>query len=244
MPRHKPHDELPERSPWLHGWPEIDDARVRAAFARVPREAFIREELQEWATCDTALPIDEGQTISQPFVVALMTQALELQPGLRVLEIGTGSGYQTAILAELTSRPDEVRGENVWTVERSAKLSERAASLLRAMGYRPHYAVGDGAAGWPAAAPYDAIIVTAAARALPRPLWDQLAEGGRLVIPVGPPDAGQMLWLVIKQGGKLLRRRLGGVRFVPLISPLLDDPWQCIDLEAVDPDNPGGGRGL
>jgi protein-L-isoaspartate(D-aspartate) O-methyltransferase len=230
MAHRQPHDELPEKSPWLHGWPEIYDGRVRAAFSRVPRPAFVGDELQEWATCDTALPIEEGQTISQPFVVALMTQALELQPGLRVLEIGTGSGYQTAILAELSTRPDQVLGENVWTVERNATLSSDAGQRLRALGYRPHFAVGDGAAGWPAAAPYDAIIVTAAASALPRPLWDQLFEGGRLVIPVGPPDVGQVLWLVTKHEGQMVRRQLGGVRFVPLISPILDDPRQRIEL--------------
>ena len=230
MPHDKPVDDLPEDSPWLHGWPEIDDVGVRAAFARVPRPAFVGSEMQQWATCDTALPIGEGQTISQPFVVALMTQALELQRGLRVLEIGTGSGYQTAILSELTSHPDDVRGQNVWTVERNARLSEQAVVLLRALGYRPHFAVGDGAAGWPTAAPYDAIIVTAAASALPRPLWDQLADGGRLVIPVGPADIGQTLWLVIRQGRKMITRSLGGVRFVPFISPILDDPHQRIEL--------------
>lgn len=226
-------DEPPEKAPWLHGWPEIHDPRVRDAFRRVPRAAFVGDDLQEWATCDTALPIDEGQTISQPFVVALMTQALALQPGLRVLEVGTGSGYQTAILAELSSRAEQVPGENIWTVERSQILSDLARQRLRALGYRPHFAVGDGAAGWPEAAPYDAIMVTAAASALPRPLWDQLAEGGRLVIPIGPLDHGQMLWLVVKQAGRLLARQLGGVRFVPLISPILDLPHQRIDLDEV-----------
>jgi protein-L-isoaspartate(D-aspartate) O-methyltransferase len=221
-----PRGDVPADTPWLHGWPEIYDARVRAAFARVPRAAFVGEEMQPWATCDTALPIDEGQTISQPFVVALMTQALELQPGLRVLEIGTGSGYQTAILCELTARPDEVRGQNVWSVERYARLSEQAARVLNFLGYRPHLATGDGATGWANAAPYDAVIVTAAAPALPRPLWEQLADGGRLVIPVGSSSKGQMLWLVAKQGRKMVRRALGGVRFVPFISAIFDDPQQ------------------
>ena len=226
--------DAPEDAPWLHGWPEITDDRVRAAFLRVPRAAFVGSEMQPWATCDTALPIEEGQTISQPFVVALMTQALELQPGLRVLEIGTGSGYQTAILCELTSRPDEVRGHTVWSVERFATLAQHAANVLTFLGYRPHLTIGDGAAGWPHAAPYDAIMVTAAARALPRPLWNQLAEGGRLVLPIGLNEQKQTLWLVIKQEGQLLRRRLGGVRFVPLISPILDDPTQRIDLNDID----------
>jgi protein-L-isoaspartate(D-aspartate) O-methyltransferase len=223
-------DDAPQEAPWLRGWPEIYDNRVRSAFGRVPRSAFVGEEMQPWATCDTALPIDEGQTISQPFVVALMTQALELQPGLRVLEIGTGSGYQTAILCELSTRLDEIPGQNVWSIERYPTLAQQAARKLHALGYRPHLYLGDGAAGWPAAAPYDAIMVTAAAPALPRPLWDQLANGGRLVIPIGPVDAGQTLWLVIKQGRRLERRSLGGVRFVPFVSEILDDPQQRIEL--------------
>lgn len=225
-------ENAPVESPWVHGWPEIYDQRVREAFLRVPRTSFVSGEMEEWANADIALPIAEGQTISQPFVVALMTQALELQPGLRVLEIGTGSGYQTAILAELTTRDDEVRGESIWTVERHARLSDQAAGLLRSLGYRPHFAVGDGAAGWPAAAPYDAIIVTAAASALPRPLWDQLADGGRLVIPVGPIDEAQTLWLVVKQGRQMVRYSLGSVRFVPFLSPILDDPHQRIELNS------------
>jgi protein-L-isoaspartate(D-aspartate) O-methyltransferase len=231
MPRRDEPDDAPGEAPWLHGWPEIYDARVRAAFTRVPRAEFVGTDLQPWATCDTALPIEEGQTISQPFVVALMTQALELQPGLRVLEVGTGSGYQTAILCELTARADEVRGENVWSVERYETLAQQAVRVLVGLGYRPHIYVGDGAAGLPAHAPYDAVMVTAAAPALPRPLWDQLADGGRLVIPVGPANGGQTLWLVVKQGRQLVRRALGGVRFVPLISPILDHPTGRIELD-------------
>lgn len=231
MPHRDVPDDAPEDAPWLHGWPEIYDARVRAAFTRVPRAAFIGSDLQAWATCDTALPIEEGQTISQPFVVALMTQALELQPGLRVLEVGTGSGYQTAILCELTARGDEIRGENVWSVERYESLARQAVEVLHGLGYRPHVYVGDGAAGLPDQAPYDAIMVTAAAAALPRPLWDQLADGGRLVIPIGPPNGGQTLWLVSKQGHQLIRRTLGGVRFVPLISPVLDHPAGRIEID-------------
>jgi protein-L-isoaspartate(D-aspartate) O-methyltransferase len=228
-----PHN-TPSDAPWLHGWPEIYDDRVRAAFARVPRAAFVGMDMQEWATFDTALPIDEGQTISQPFVVALMTQALELRPGDRVLEIGTGSGYQTAILCELTTaydwERDEGRGHSVWSVERYERLAQQAARALYHLDYHPHLSIGDGAAGWPVAAPFDAVIVSAAAPALPRPLWNQLAEGGRLVIPVGPPDKGQLLWLVVKHGHRLMRRSLGGVRFVPFVSPILDDPAQRIEL--------------
>jgi protein-L-isoaspartate(D-aspartate) O-methyltransferase len=226
-----PRRDAPSDAPWLHGWPEIYDSRVRDAFARVPRAAFVGAEMQPWATYDTALPIDEGQTISQPFVVALMTQALELQSGLRVLEVGTGSGYQTAILCELTARPDHVPGESVWSVERYETLATQAGKVLYALGYRPHLQVGDGAYGWLEAAPYDAIMVTAAASALPRPLWDQLADGGRLVMPIGAVNQGQMLWLVVKQGRQMVRRALGGVRFVPLISPILDNPQQRIELD-------------
>lgn len=232
-----PQSDLPGDAPWLHGWPEIYDTRVRLAFSRVPRGRFVKDEMQRWATHDTALPIDEGQTISQPFVVALMTQALELRPGLRVLEIGTGSGYQTAILCELTSSAAEIRGEHVWSLERYPSLAEQAARALHSLGYRPHLSVGDGAAGWSIAAPYDGIMVTAAAPALPRPLWDQLADGGRLVIPIGPPDHGQMLWLVVKQGREMVRHALGGVRFVPLISPILDEPAERIEFR----DEPGRG---
>jgi protein-L-isoaspartate(D-aspartate) O-methyltransferase len=224
-------DDRAHDAPWLNAWPEITDPRIRAAFARVPRRAFISSDLQQMATCDTALPIDEGQTISQPFVVALMTQALALQPGLRVLEIGTGSGYQTAILCELTASPDEVRGHSVWSVERYTTLAQQASNVLTSLGYRPHLTTMDGAAGWRSAAPYDAIMVTAAARALPRPLWEQLADGGRLVIPVGPPNQGQMLWLVVRQGEQMVCRKLGGVRFVPLVSPILSDPNQRIKLD-------------
>lgn len=230
MPHNSRRGNAPEQSPWLHAWPEIYDSRVRATFGRVPRAAFVAEDMQPWADFDTALPIEDGQTISQPFVVALMTQALALRPGLRVLEIGTGSGYQTAVLCEMTTLPDEVRGEHVWSVERSERLSQQAAKVLHELGYRPHLGVGDGAGGWPNAAPYDAIVVTAAAPALPRTLWDQLAEGGRLVIPIGPPNRGQTLWLVIKEEQRLISHSLGGVRFVPLISPVFEDPRLRIEL--------------
>lgn len=220
----------PVANPWDSGWPEIYDERVRRAFTRVPREQFVDAEMLPWATCDTALPIAEGQTISQPFVVALMTQALRLGPGTRVLEIGTGSGYQTAILCELTAEPGVPMGRTIWTVERFPSLTEQAQVLLADLGYFPHYEVGDGAAGWPAAAPYEAMIVTAGAPAVPRPLWEQLAEGGRLVIPVGELDDGQELWRLTKDAGRMVQERLGPVRFVPLISPILRDPRQRIEL--------------
>jgi protein-L-isoaspartate(D-aspartate) O-methyltransferase len=153
-----------------------------------------------------------------------------LQPGSRVLEIGTGSGYQTAILCELTTAENEISGVHVWSVERNDTLSQEAARLLNGLGYYPHLATGDGAAGWPVGAPYDAILVTAAARAVPRPLWDQLAEGGRLVIPIGPANRHQTLWRITKYGRELVRQSLGGVRFVPFVSEILDDPRQRIEL--------------
>ncbi|MDQ3249060.1 MAG: protein-L-isoaspartate(D-aspartate) O-methyltransferase [Chloroflexota bacterium] len=217
--------------PWAQTWPEITDERVRAAFARVPRAQFVPEPLRQWSERDAPLPIGAGQTISQPFVVALMTQALALQPGEATLEVGTGSGYQTAILCELTRTATEAPGNHIYSVERFAELSQRAAGVLNALGYHPHLAVGDGAAGWLTVAPFAAIIVTAAPAHLPRPLWTQLSEGGRMVIPVGAQSADQMLWLLSKHAGRMSARRLGTVRFVPLLSPLLDDPTQRIQIE-------------
>lgn len=217
--------------PWDAEWPEITDERVRQAFARIGREQFIPEAMRPWATQDMALPIAEEQTISQPFMVAWMTQALHLQPGMKTLEIGTGSGFQTAILCELTTAPHETPGQNVYSLERFPSLSASAAPLLNALGYHPHLRVGDGAAGWPEAAPFDAIIVTAAPAHLPRPLWEQLAEGGRLVVPIGAVPEDQMLWLVRKIRGTMQASPLGGVRFVPLVSPLLDDPAMRIEVK-------------
>ena len=210
--------------PWSRTWPEITDPRVRAAFARVPREEFVEESLRRFAEHDAPLPIGEGQTISQPFVVALMVQALELGPASKVLEIGAGSGFQTAILCELTAQPDAGPGQTVYAVERLATLARRASETLQRLGYHPHLQVSDGAAGWVEAAPFDAIVVSAAAAHVPRPLWDQLAEGGRMMIPVGGYEWDQELWLVRKIAGKMKTERMGGVRFVPLISPILDDP--------------------
>lgn len=210
--------------PWARQWPEIGDPRVRAAFAAVPRHAFVETSLQRFADEDTPLPIGEGQTISQPFVVALMVQALALHPGQRVLEIGTGSGYQTAILCELTASPGSRSGSTVYSIERLPVLARRAAQVLATLGYHPHLRVGDGAAGWPDAAPFDAIIVSAAAPHLPRPLWEQLAPNGHLILPVGTQELDQQLWLASKLDGQLSVERLGNVRFVPMISPLFADP--------------------
>jgi protein-L-isoaspartate(D-aspartate) O-methyltransferase len=216
--------------PWAQVWPEIRDERLRATFARVPREHFVPPLVRQWADRDAPLPIGEGQTISQPFIVAWMTQALQLQPGTKTLEIGTGSGYQTAILCEMTTRPEERPGEHIYSVERFATLSQQAAVVLDELGYHPHLLVGDGALGWPDAAPFDAIIVTAAPAFLPRPLWDQLAEGGRMVIPIGPEPDAQSLWLVTKEQGALRTRNLGDVRFVPLISPILNNPAMWVPV--------------
>ena len=211
-------------------WSEIHDRRLLAAFAQVPREQFVPPSLRQYAGQDEPLPIGEGQTISQPFVVALMTQLLRLQPGQRVLEIGTGSGFQTALLCELTAQPQQPRGAQVYSIERFPGLAQQAATVLEALDYHPHLLVGDGAAGWPTAAPFDAIILTAAPPCLPRPLWQQLGEGGRLIAPIGPVDADQMLWLVEKRRGQRWLQAHGPVRFVPLLSPLLADPAMCIKV--------------
>ena len=207
--------------PWAHTWPEITDQRVRSAFAAVHRTEFIDPAQRQYATQDAPLPIGEGQTISQPFVVALMVQAAALQPGDRVLEVGFGSGYQTAILCELTAAPEQPLGATVYAVERLPTLAQRAEATLYRLGYFPHLRVGDGAAGWPEAAPFAAIIVAAAMPSLPAPLVAQLDEGGRILAPVGDYDA-QQLWLVRKIEGEIMIEDLGGVRFVPLISTLVN----------------------
>ncbi len=197
---------------WPPRWTEITDPDVLAAIERAPRHRFVPEHLQDQAYEDRPLPIGLGQTISQPFVVALMTQALALTPESKALEIGTGSGYQTGILAELA--------DEVYTVEVRPELQERAKRILDDLGYANiHYRVGDGWEGWPEEAPFDAIIVTAAAPEWPQALIRQLAEGGRMVIPVGEHDWKQTLWLLTKLDGSLIKESLGPVRFVPLIKP-------------------------
>ena len=186
----------------------VRDARVLAAMAKVPRHLFVPKHLRGRAYSDEPLPIGEGQTISQPYIVAYMTEALGLRGGERVLEIGTGSGYQTAVLAEC--------GDEVWTVEILESLSRHARAVLDGLGYTGvHYRVGDGWAGWPEEAPFDAIIVTAAAAEMPAALEDQLAVGGRMVVPVGTDL--QELVLVRRRKSGLSRERLLAVRFVPLI---------------------------
>lgn len=193
----------------------ITDERVLDAMARVPRHLFVPAEEQPRAYGDHALPIDEGQTISQPFVVALMAQALQLQPRDRVLEIGAGSGYAAAVLSLL--------GGEIYTIERKPALAHSAEQRLRELGYTNiHVLAADGTAGLPEYAPFDAIIVSAAAPWVPRPLREQLAEGGRLVIPVGGREA-QILLRLTRVDHQTRTERLGEVRFVPLIG---DHAWE------------------
>ena len=191
---------------------DITDAAVLRAMAVVPRHRFVSPALAPGAYRDRALPIEEGQTISQPYIVALMTQLLELSGTERVLEVGTGSGYQAAVLAELVRQ--------VYTIEILPGLAARAAARLKALGYsQVTVRAGDGYQGWPEAAPFHAIVVTAGATHIPEPLVTQLAEGGRLVIPVGESSGTQELIQGRKTGGRLVTRVVIPVRFVPLVEP-------------------------
>jgi len=192
----------------------VRDPKVLEAFRRVSREKFVPPHLREQAEADRPLDIGCGQTISQPFVVARMTEALELAEADRVLEVGTGSGYQTAILATLLPPPNLVR-----TIEFIPALAETARDLLAGLGFtNVEVKVGDGALGWPQAAPFDAILVAAAPPEVPQTLLDQLAIGGRLVIPIGPTAGNQELELWTRTSLKEFQRRcLFAVRFVPLV---------------------------
>ena len=185
----------------------VKDDRVLAAMLKVPRHLFVGEDLQNLAYSDQPLPIGEEQTVSQPYMVALMTELLRLKGDEKVLEIGTGSGYQTAVLAELA-------GE-VYTVEIVESLAQKAQRLLEDLGYRNiHFKTGDGYFGWEEHAPFDEIIVTCGPDQAPQPLVDQLAEGGSLVIPVG--SMYQILTILEKTKGKLQKRKSISCRFVPM----------------------------
>jgi protein-L-isoaspartate(D-aspartate) O-methyltransferase len=200
----------------------ITDERVLAAFADVPREAFVGGAVEEFAYEDTALPIDEGQTISQPYIVALMVEALQIRPTDRVLEVGAGSGYAAAILGRLAG--------HVYAIERNERLANDARDRLRRLGYdNVEIRAGDGTLGWPDAAPFDAILVSAGGPDVPKALLDQLAPGGRLIIPVGG-QREQRLVRITRTGDGFVTEDLGAVTFVPLIG---EGGWN---------DGGGGGR--
>ncbi len=193
----------------------ITDERVLEVMATVPRHVFVADSEKPFAYCDTPVRIDCGQTVSQPYMVALMTQYLEVQPGDRVLEIGTGSGYQTALLASL--------GATVYTVERHAALTDQARKRLAQLGYEDiSFRVGDGTLGWPDEQPFDGILVTAGAPSVPESLRHQLADGGRLVIPVGSRSM-QTLALVRRVGQSFTEEKHTGCIFVPLVG---QQGWQ------------------
>lgn len=186
----------------------VSDPLTIEAMQAVPRHAFVPPEFLHLAYANRPLPIGYGQTISQPYIVAAMTEALELEPGDKVLEIGAGSGYQAAVLAEIV--------DEVYTIEIVGALAELSAERLAALGYdNVEVMHGDGYFGWEEHAPFDAIIVTAAPDHVPPPLRSQLADGGRMVIPVGPPGGYQELWLVERHGDEFTTTSLMGVQFVP-----------------------------
>ena len=189
---------------------EVTHPATLAAMRKVPRHLFVPGEFRAEAYDDHPLPIGHGQTISQPYIVACMTEQIAPTRGTRVLEIGTGSGYQAAVLAEICAE--------VFTIEIIPELASQAATVLRELGYKNvRTRTGDGWKGWPEAAPFDAIIVTAAAETIPPPLLDQLKEDGRMIIPLGPDGGAQDLVLVTKHGGKVHHRPLIPVRFVPFV---------------------------
>ncbi len=194
----------------------VTDPRVVAAMRRVPRHRFVQEALRARAYGDHPLPIGEEQTISQPFIVGLMTSLLELSGHEKVLEVGTGSGYQTAVLAALARR--------VCSIERLPRLAERARAILESLGSGNVWVrVGNGALGWPDEAPFDCIIVTAGGPSIPPPLVQQLAEGGRMVLPVGRPES-QTLTVVENVGGEIRQRTHGECKFVKLVGKYAWEP--------------------
>ncbi len=187
----------------------IRDERVLEAFSIVPRHVFVDTALQDKAYKDTALPIGKRQTISQPFTVARQTELLEAKPGEKVLEIGTGSGYQAAILCEL--------GAEVYSIERIEELYEKARATLRELGYSVQLKLGDGTVGWSAYAPYDAIVVTAGAPVVPEDLVKQLNVNGRLVVPIGDENRQEMIRLIKIREGEIEKEQYSDFKFVPLI---------------------------
>lgn len=187
----------------------VDHPEVLRAMAAVPRHRFVPDALQSMAYRDRPLPIGQGQTISQPYIVALMSELLDLQPGQRALEIGTGSGYQAAVLAEM--------GVEVYTIEIIPELGRQAEQVLAESGYgQVQVKIGDGFKGWPDKAPFDGIIVTCAPTRIPEPLKAQLAEGGRMVIPVGGQGVQQLV-LLTRQNGRMEQKKVIDVRFVPMV---------------------------
>jgi protein-L-isoaspartate(D-aspartate) O-methyltransferase len=187
---------------------DVRDPRVLRAMETVPRHLFVRPEDLSFAYSDSPMPIGHGQTISQPYIVALMTEILELEPTHRVLEIGTGSGYQAAVLSLLA--------REVYTVEFVEALGTQAEKRLASLGCaNVHVRIGDGYAGWPEEAPFDAIIVTAAPETVPKTLIDQLGDGGRMAIPVG--SYFQVLFRIVKRGGQTTEEKIADVRFVPMV---------------------------
>jgi protein-L-isoaspartate(D-aspartate) O-methyltransferase len=194
----------------------IQDPKILQAMRSIPRHLFVPEKFRPYAYEDRPLPIGDGQTISQPYIVAFMTELLVLKGTERVLEIGTGSGYQAAVLAK-------VAGE-VYSIEILPKLSERAETILKHLGLdNVHLKVGDGFFGWEEQGPFDAILVTAAAPKVPEPLWRQLREGGRLIMPLGENRESQKLVRVTKSNGKQVIEQVAGVVFVPLTGAIRDD---------------------
>lgn len=187
----------------------ISDPKILEAFSKVPRDAFVPAEYRRYSYADQPIPIGEGQTISQPYIVAYMTEMLQVRPNEKVLEIGTGSGYQAAILAELDVE--------VFSIEVNEILADRARTTLENLGYKKiNLKTGDGYEGWEEHAPFDAILVTCSPASVPPKLREQLAEGGRMIIPVGMQNSVQYLYLLDKQKGIIRQKNVMPVRFVPM----------------------------